>query len=178
MSRAKDFIKIMEQEQEENPDSDLKSILDEFAYGLSTELDHNAGNLSTGPDAATGFELSNDQGDNWIELQLWDKNRFDTPVGTVRYVCGMKANEDSITLSSGKGIEKVLFSNKDEDIEKIPDIKEKEDYKDKIQRIRRVFLGFQLNVTGIVGIPNDASGFESIGKRVGQGLIKKCAPYL
>ena len=178
MSRAKDFMKIIEQAEEKKPDDDLKSIIGEFAYGLSTELDHNAGNLSTGPDAATGFELSNDQGDNWFELQLWDKNRFDTPIGSIRYVCGMKANEDSVTLSSGKGIEKILFNNKDEEIEKIPDIKEKEDYKDKIQRIRRVFLGFQLNITGVAGIPNDQNSFETMGKKVGEGIIKRCAPYL
>jgi hypothetical protein len=178
MSRAKDFMKVVEQVAEAPELGDLKAVLDEFDYGLSAELDHNASNLSTGPDATTVFELSSDQGSNWIELQLWDKNRFADSIGSVRYVCGMKADGDSITLSSGKGIEKVKFSSKDEEIEKIPDIKEKEDYKDKIQRIRRIFLGFQLNTTGISGVPNDSNSFESIGRRVGQGLIKSCVQYL
>lgn len=182
MSRADEFIKsIVEQDEKEQeaPNSgDLKAVLDEFDYGLSTELDHNAQNLSTGTEATTIFELNNDQGPNWIELQLWDKNRFDKPMGAVRYVCGMKANNDSITLSSGKGIEKILFSSKDEEIEKIPDIKDKEDYKEKVGRIRRIFLGFQMNVAGITGVPNDPNSFESIGKRVGQGLIQKCSQYL
>jgi hypothetical protein len=182
MSKAEDVISIVEQgakEQQEAPNAgDLKAVLDEFDYGLSTELDHNAGNLSTGTEAVTVFELSNDQGPNWIELQLWDKNRFDKPIGSVRYVCGMKANPESITLSTGKGIENIKFSSKDEDIEKIPDLQGKDDYKDKINRIRTIFMGFQMNVTGVTGIPNDPNSFESIGRRVGQGLIQKCAQYL
>jgi hypothetical protein len=182
MSKAEDIISIVEQgskEQQEAPNSgDLKAVLDQFDYGLSTELDHNAQNLSTGTESTTMFELNNDQGPNWIELQLWDKNRFDKPIGAVRYVCGMKANEDSIALSTGKGIEKIPFSSKDEEIEKIPDIKDKEAYKEKIGRIRRIFLGFQMNVSGITGIPNDPNSFESIGRKVGQGLVQKCAEYL
>jgi hypothetical protein len=179
MSRAKDFMKVYEQTAgEEAPDNALKDVLGEFDYGLSTELDHNAQNLSTGTDASVTFELNNDQGQNWIELQLWDKNRFDTPIGSVRYICGMKANENSITLSTGKGIEKMKFNSKDEEIDKIPDLKDKDDYKDKVNRIRTIFLGFQMNVNGIVGVPNDPNSFESIGRRVGQGLVKKCAQYM
>jgi len=172
---------VLEQGEEEvaAPNAgDLKTALDEYDYGLSLELDHNGSNLSTGPDASTVFEINNDQGANWIEFQLWDKNRFDTAIGTIRYICGMKANPDSITVSSGKGIERIKFNSKDEEIENLADVKDKEDYKDKIQRIRRIFMGFQLNTTGIVGIPNDPKSFESIGRRVGQGIIKACTPYL
>lgn len=182
MSRAEDIISIVEQgskEQQEAPNSgDLKAVLDELDYGLSTELDHNAQNLSTGVDAATMFELNSDQGPNWIEFQLWDKNRFDKAIGSVRYICGMKANADSITLSSGKGIENIKFNSKDEEIDKIPDLKTKDDYKDKINRIRTIFMGFQMNVDGIVGISNDPNSFENIGRRIAQGMIKKCYPYL
>lgn len=181
MSRAEEIIKVVEQDAKEQqaPNAgDLKAVLDELDYGLSTELDHNAQNLSTGTEATTIFELSNDQGPNWLEFQLWDKNRFDKPLGSIRYVCGMKANADSISLSSGKGIENVKFNSKDEDIEKIPDLQGKDDYKDKINRIRTILMGFQMNVTGVTGIPNSPDSFENIGRRMGRGLLKKCAPYM
>jgi len=179
MSRANEFLRnIIEQGEIDPTASDLSDVLNEYDYGLATELDHNAENLSTGVNASTLFEISSDQGPNWVELRLWDKNRFDTPLGSVRFVCGMKANEDSLALSTGKGIEKISFDNKNDDIEKIPDIKSKEDYKDKIQRIRRIFLGFQLNISGVAGIPNDPNSFENIGRKVGRALIQKCAQYL
>lgn len=179
MSKAKELIEqLNEQEEVEAGPGDLKDVMNEFNYGLASELDHNAGNLSTGPDATTMLEISSDKGPNWIELILWDKNRFDTPIGSVRYICGMKAQGDGVVVSTGKGIEKIKFNTKDEEIEKIPDIQDKEEYKDKINRIRRIFLGFQLNVVGITGIPNDPNSFESIGKRVGRGLVDKCSQYL
>ena len=173
MSKATTFLRSL-------PESGngMTDVLREFDYGITSELDHNPSNLSTGTDATTLFEISSDCGPNWIELSLWDKNRFDKPIGSVRYVCGMKAESDCLVLSTGNGLERAKFNTFDDEIEKIPDIEDKETYKDKINRIRRILLSFKLNARGIVGVPDDPSSFEGLGHRVGRSLLQKCSPYL
>lgn len=170
MSKARKFINLILQE----GSSDLNDVLREFEYGLSIEMDNNPNNKSSGVDASTMFELSSDKGDNWIELQLWDKNRFDTPIGTVRFVCSMESNDDFITLTTGKGLEKIKFNSKEDEINSLDSLQDKDSYKHKIKSIGLIFLGFKLNAKGITEVSNDSNSFEQIGRRVGKGLIDKC----
>ncbi len=173
MSKAGVFIRSLPES-----GSALSDVLREFDYGITSELDHNVDNLSTGTEATTKLEISCDRGSNWIELSLWDKNRFTKPLGSVRFVCGMKAEIDSLSLSTGKGIEKTKFNTLDDEIENIPDIEDKEEYKNKINKIRRVFLSFRLNAKGVVGVPNDPNSFESLGHKVGKSLLRECLPFM
>lgn len=176
MSKANDVIKLFEQSS-----GDLSAVLKEFSYGIASELDSNSDNMSNGIDAQSMFEIANDQSSNWIELQLWDKNRFDQPLGSIRYVCSMMTEGEHIILALGKGIEKIKFDSKYSAIDELADMQDEEVrgvYKKKIEAIKRVLKNIKLTVKGIVGVPNDQYSFDTQGRKFANDIVRVCRKYL
>lgn len=171
MNKASDLRHLLE------GGTTLDAVLNKLAYGISNELDGNPNNMSSGNKATTKFELANDQDDNWIEFQLWDKNRFDTPLGAIRYVCSMSDDPaGNIRLANGKGIVSIPFDSKLEDLDTLADLDdmEKENYRENVKKISGILSRMKFN---IVGTLTDNS-FEGYGKQLAADLIHKCSNYL